>query len=423
MWLLLIVLIILILISFPIVLAIGASTTISFLISHLPLYMIPQKMFDGINSYVLLAVPLFMLAGNFMDQGGLSKRIVRLSEAIVGHFRGGLAMTAILASMFFAGVSGSAAADTAAIGSILIPSMKKNGYPKDLSASIIAAGGSIGVIIPPSIPMIIFGFISDVSIGKLFIAGILPGILIGLSLIIVTLFTAKKLNINPTKEKFDFKEFKSALKDSIWALGAPIIIIGGILGGVFTATESAAVAVVYSFLVGKFIYKELTWENFPKATLSSIVTSAVILIIISVASVFAWFLSIKNIQMQLTHFFLTITHDKILLVILINIFLLIMGTFVETAASLILFVPVVAPILNSIGIDPLTSGVMIVTNLAIGMLTPPLGICLIVSGSIADSKIIEVSKAIMPFLIAMIIDLFIITFFSPLTTYLPKFVG
>ncbi len=423
MWLLIILLIVLIIFSFPIVLAIASSTTISFLISHLPLYMIPQKMFDGINSYVLLAVPLFMLAGNYMDQGGLSKRIVRLSESIVGHFRGGLAMTAILASMLFAGVSGSAAADTAAIGSILIPSMKKNGYPKDLSASIIAAGGSIGVIIPPSIPMIIFGFISDVSIGKLFIAGIIPGILIGFSLIFVTLIVAKKLNIRTTKEKFDFIEFKSALKDSIWALGAPIIIIGGILGGIFTATESAAVAVVYSFLVGKFIYKELTWKNLPKATLSSIITSAVILIIISVASVFAWFLSIKNIQTQLTHFFLSITHNKIFLIILINIFLLIMGTFVETAASLILFVPVVAPILNSIGVDPLTSGVMIVTNLAIGMLTPPLGICLIVSGSIAESKILEVSRTILPYLIIMIIDLFIITFVPPLTTFLPKFMG
>ncbi len=421
MGLLIIMLIILIIFSFPIFLAIASSTTLSFIIAHLPLYMIPQKMFDGINSYVLLAVPLFMLAGNFMDQGGLSRRIVRLSESIVGHFKGGLAMTAILASMLFAGVSGSAAADTAAIGSILIPSMKKNGYPKDLAASIIAAGGSIGVIIPPSIPMIIYGFISDVSIGKLFIAGIFPGILIGLSLIVMTLIIARHLNIKTTKDKFEFQEFKNALKDSIWALGAPIIIIGGILGGIFTATESAAVAVVYSFLVGKFIYKELTWKNLPKATISSIVTSAVILIIISVASIFAWFLSIKNVQTQLTQFFLNITHNKILLVILINIFLLIMGTFVETAASLILFVPVVAPILNSIGVDPLTSGVMIVTNLAIGMLTPPLGICLIVSGAISESKILEVSKTILPFLVAMLIDLLIITFFPPLTTFLPKF--
>ena len=420
MVLLIVLLIVLILLSFPIVLAIASSTTISFLISHLPLYMIPQKMFDGINSYVLLAVPLFMLAGNFMDQGGLSYRIVRLSESIVGHFKGGLAMTAILASMLFAGVSGSAAADTAAIGSILIPSMKRNGYPKDLAASIIAAGGSIGVIIPPSIPMIIFGFISDVSIGKLFIAGLLPGILIGFSLIVVTLIIAKKLNIKTTKKSFNFREFIDALKDAIWALGAPIIIIGGILGGIFTATESAAVAVVYSFLVGKFIYKELNWKNFNKAVLSSIITSSVILMIISVASVFAWFLSIKNVQAQLTQFFLSVTHSKIMLIILINAFLLLMGTFVETAASLILFVPVVAPILNSIGVNPLTSGVMIVTNLAIGMLTPPLGICLIVSGAIAGSKILEVSKTILPFLLIMLIDLMIIAFFSPLTTLLVK---
>ncbi len=203
-------------------------------------------------------------------------------------------------------------------------------------------------------------------------------------------------------------------------MGAPIIIIGGILGGIFTATESAAVAVVYSFLVGKFIYKELNWKNFNRAVLSSIITSSVILMIISVASVFAWFLSIKNVQAQLTQFFLSVTHSKIMLIILINAFLLLMGTFVETAASLILFVPVVAPILNSIGVNPLTSGVMIVTNLAIGMLTPPLGICLIVSGAIAGSKILEVSKTILPFLLIMLIDLMIIAFFSPLTTLLVK---
>ncbi len=409
-------LIILILLSFPISLSIGVATTMAFIKSHLPLYMIDQRMFSGLNSYMLLAVPLFMFAGNLMDQGGLSKRIVRLAESMVGHLRGGLAISAILSSMLFAGVSGSAAADTAAIGSILIPSMIKRGYDRNFAASVVASGGSIGVIIPPSIPMIIYGFITGLSIGKLFIAGILPGILIGISLSVVAIIFSD--NTQRSKNKFTVGEFKNALKDSIWALGTPIIVIGGILGGIFTATESAACAVFYSLVVGIFIYKEINIKNLYKSALNSIITSSVILIIIAVATVFSWYLSMNNIQLMLSKAFLSLSHDKIMLILIINLFLLIMGTFVETTASLVLFVPVVAPILSQVGINPITSGVMIVTNLAIGMLTPPLGICLIVSSAIAESSIVKLSKAVFPFLIVMILDLLIISFFKPITTLL-----
>ena len=420
MFVLLLILFILIFLSFSIVLSIGLSTTAAFVISKLPLFMIAQKMFEGINSYVLLAVPLFMFAGSLMDQGGLSKRLVNLSESLVGHLSGGLAISAILSSMLFAGISGSAAADTAAVGSILIPSMKNNGYDKNFAASIIAAGGSIGVIIPPSIPMIIFGFITDTSVGKLFVAGIVPGIIIGLSLIVMAAVKSKHLSIKSNRKTFSFKVLRRSFKDALWALGTPIIVIGGILGGLFTATESAAVAVSYSLLVGIFVYEELSWKKIHKAVISSIITSSIILIIISVATVFSWYLSMNNVQQMLSNIFLSITHNRYMLLLIINIFLLVMGTFVETTASLILFVPVVAPILNNIGIDPLTSGVMIVTNLAIGMLTPPLGICLMVSGTIARSKIVDVSRAVMPFLIVMILDLLLITFIPPITTYLPS---
>lgn len=417
---LLILLIILILFSVPMFLSIGLSTTAAFIISDLPLFMVAQKMFDGINSYVLLAVPLFMLAGSFMDQGGMSRRLVALSESLVGHFKGGLAITSVLSSMLFAGVSGSAAADTAAVGSALIPSMKKKGYDKNFSAAIVAAGGSIGVIIPPSIPMIIFAFIANVSVGKMFLAGILPGTLIGLSLIGVVLFKSRNLNIDQEDRKFSYEKFKRAFKDSFWALGIPFIVVGGILGGIFTATESAAVAVVYALFVSTVIYNELTLKKIYKAAISSIKISSIILIIISIATVFSWYLSMNNVQELLSNTFLSITHDKLMLLLLVNIFLLIMGTFVETTASLILFVPVIAPLLANLGIDPLTSGVMIVTNLAIGMLTPPLGICLIVSGTIAQSKILGMSKAILPFLVVMIIDLLLITYVPFLTTYLPS---
>ncbi|AEA33128.1 TRAP transporter large permease [Hippea maritima] len=417
-WLILI-LFILIALSFPISLAIGLSTVIAFVKSHLPLYMIAQRMFSGVNSYMLIAVPLFMFAGSLMDRGGLSKRIVRLAESMVGHLRGGLAISAILSSMLFAGVSGSAAADTAAIGSILIPSMKKQGYDKDFAASIVASGGSIGVIIPPSIPMIIYGFITSVSIGKLFVAGILPGILIGLSLSFVAYIFSK--DSYKTRQNFDKKEFVEALKDSIWALGTPVIVIGGILGGIFTATESAACAVIYSLIVGVFIYREINLKGLYKAALNSVITSSIILFIIAVASVFSWYLSMNNVQEVLKEFLASFSQNRVILILLVNLFLLIMGTFVETTASLILFVPVVAPILNSAGLNPTTAGVMVVTNLAIGMLTPPLGICLIVSSSISKSKILSVSKAVFPFLLVMIANLFAIAFFEPLTTLLASF--
>jgi len=417
---LLVFLLLLILLSVPIFLAIGLSTVIAFITSNLPLFMIPQKMFDGINSYVLLAVPLFMLAGSIMDQGGISKRLVDLSESLVGHFRGGLAITSILSSMLFAGVSGSAAADTAAVGSVLIPSMKKKGYNKNFAASIIATGGSIGVIIPPSIPMIIFAFIANISVGKLFLAGVIPGIIIGLSLILLVIYKTRDFEVDEKSRVFDFVKFKNALKDALLALGIPFIVVGGILGGLFTATESAAIAVIYALIISSLIYRELTLKKLYKATIYAINTSAIILIIISIATVFSWFLSMNNIQELLSNTFLLLGNNKYIILLAINLFLLVMGTFVETTASLILFVPVVTPLLNTLGIDPITYGVMIVTNLAIGMLTPPLGICLVVAGSIAQSKIIEISKAIVPFLLVMIFDLFLITFVPFLTTFLPS---
>ncbi len=420
MILLILLLLCLILLSIPIFLSIGLSTIVAFIVSNLPLFMIPQKMFDGVNSYVLLAVPLFMLAGSLMDQGGMSKRLVDLSESLVGHFRGGLAITSILSSMLFAGISGSAAADTAAVGSVLIPSMKKRGYDKNFAASIIATGGSIGVIIPPSIPMIIFAFIANISVGKLFLAGIFPGIIIGLSLIMLVVFKTRDFEIGNESKKFDFLKFKKAFKDATLALGIPVIVVGGILGGLFTATESAAIAVIYAFMVSSLVYRELTLKKLYKAAVYAINTSSIILIIISIATVFSWFLSMNNIQQLLSNAFLLLGNNKYIILLAINLFLLIMGTFVETTASLILFVPVITPLLNSLGIDPMTYGVMIVTNLAIGMLTPPLGICLMVSSSIADSKIIDISKAIVPFLFIMIFDLLLITFIPFLTTFLPS---
>ncbi len=417
---LIIFLIVLFLINAPIFLAIAISSIFTLLFfTDFPLIMVTQRMVNAVDSFPLMAVPLFMLAGALMDVGGISKRIVNFAEALVGWLPGGLAAVAVVASMFFAGISGSAAADTAAVGALLIPAMIQRGYKDSFSAAIQASGGSIGVIIPPSIPMIIYGFITGTSISKLFAAGIFPGILMGFSLILVAIFISTKYGYG-SAVSFSLKNVFKTFKEAFWSLGAPIIILGGILGGVFTATEAAAVAVIYGFVVGKFIYKELTFKDMPKLLIDSAVLASIILFIISTASIFGWIITMENIPQLIGSKILGLTNNPILILLLINFILLIAGTFVETTVSLILLVPIIMPIVPKLGIDPIQMGVIVVTNLAIGMLTPPLGICLIVSCGISRNSIIEVSRAILPFLVALIFDLLIISFWSPITMFLPS---
>ncbi len=413
-------LMILFLINAPIFLAIAISSILSLLFfSDFPLIMVTQRMVNAVDSFPLMAVPLFMLAGALMDVGGISKRIVNFAESLVGWLPGGLAAVAVVASMFFAGISGSAAADTAAVGALLIPSMIKKGYKDSFSAAIQASGGSIGVIIPPSIPMIIYGFITGTSISKLFAAGIFPGMLMGLTLILVAIVVSVKRGYG-SDVAFSIKNVFKNFKEAFWSLGAPIIILGGILGGIFTATEAAAVAVIYGFIIGKFIYKELDLKQLPKLLTDSAVIASVILFIISTASIFGWIITMENIPQMIGTYLIHLSKNPVVILLIINLILLIAGTFVETTVSLILLVPIFMPILPQIGIDPIQMGVIIVTNLAIGMLTPPLGICLIVSCGISKNSIIEVSKAIVPFLAALIVDLLIITFWSPITMFLPS---
>ncbi len=416
---LLVFLIVLFLMNIPLSVSIAGSSIIAIVISgKFPLLMVVQRMVNAVDSFPLMAVPLFMLAGALMDSGGISRRIVNFADSLVGWLSGGLAAVSIVASMFFAGISGSAAADTAAVGSMLIPSMKEKGYKSEFAAAVQAAGGSIGVIIPPSIPMIIYGFITGTSIVKLFAGGILAGVLIGSSLIFVSVIISKKNNYGKDV-KFSLRNVWKSFKEASWALGATVIILGGILGGVFTATEAAAVAVIYGFIVGKFVYKELNLKQIPSIMMESAVLASIILFIISAASIFGWILTMENIPQLVGHYIVNLTSNKVFLLLLINFMLLIAGTFMETTVSLILLVPIIVPILPIIGMDPVQMGVVVVTNLAIGMLTPPLGICLIVSAGISRDSIAGVSRAIMPFLLMAIADLMILTFWSPITTFLP----
>ncbi|MFZ0240452.1 MAG: TRAP transporter large permease [Desulfobacterales bacterium] len=402
----------------PIAVAIGTASLLAILIQgDFSLMMVIQRMFGGTDSFHLMAVPLFMYAGVIMEEGGISRRIIDFANALVGWLPGGLAAVTIVSAMFFAGISGSAAADAAAVGAILIPAMKKSGYESDFAAAVQAAGGSIGVIIPPSIPMIIFGFLTGASISQLFAAGILPGILIGVSLIGVSTFISWKKGYAATAS-FSIAEIRRTFFRALLALGAPLIILGGILFGVFTATESAAVAVVYALVVSMAVYRKLTPRHLVRLFTDGSITASIVMFIIATASVFSWIAAIENIPAHMAGTLLGLTNSPILLLLLINAVLLIAGTFVETTAALILLVPMITAMLPSLGIDLIQLGAIVVVNLAIGMLTPPMGICLIVAGAISGNTISAVSRRVLPFLAVLIIDLMIITFFPPITMWL-----
>lgn len=410
-------------INTPIAIAIGVASILGILIQgDFPLMMVVQRMFGGTDSFHLMAVPLFMFVGVIMEAGGISRRIIDLANALVGWLPGGLAAVAIVSAMFFAGISGSAAADTVAVGAIMIPAMKKSGYESDFAAAVQASGGSIGVIIPPSIPMIIFGFLTGASIGQLFAGGILPGLLIGTTLVIVATFISRRKGYAATTS-FSVIEVWKNLKRAVLALGAPVIILGGILFGIFTATESAAVAVVYALVVGMFVYRKIKVKDLVHLFRDGAITSAIVMFIIATASIFSWFAAIENLPARLAGTLLGMTANPIMLLLIINFVLLIAGTFVETTAALILLVPMITAMVPSLGIDMVQLGVIVVANLAIGMLTPPMGICLIVSCSISGDSIAAISKRILPFLAVLIIDLLIITFYSPLTMWMAKLVA
>lgn len=404
----------------PIAVAIGVASILAILAqgSFSPM-MVVQKMFGGTDSFHLLAVPLFLFAGVLMERGGISRRIIDFANALAGWLPGGLAAVTIVSAMFFAGISGSAAADAAAVGAILIPAMKRSGYDSDFAAAVQASGGSIGVIIPPSIPMIIFGFLTGASIGQLFAAGILPGLLIGASLIGAAAVISRRRGYAAT-QAFSLAEVGRTLRRALLALGAPAIILGGILLGVFTATESAAVAVVYALVVSLFAYRELKVCDLYAVFRDGALTSAIVMFIIATASVFSWIAAIEEIPATLAGTLLGLTTDPVLLLLLVNLVLLVAGTFVETTAALILLVPMITALVPSLGIDLVQLGAIVVVNLAIGMLTPPMGICLIVSCSISGDTIGAVSRRIVPFLFVLLVDLLLITYWSPLTTWLPS---
>lgn len=403
----------------PIAVAIGLAAFITFIYTGIDLTAFAQQMYSSIDSFTLLAIPFFMLAGVLMEEGGMSRRIVRFANSLFGTLVGGLAQVQVVASCFFAALSGSSPATTAAIGSALIPEMKKKGYPSDYAAAVQSVAGTIGTIIPPSIPMIIYGVAAGVSIGKLFAAGFIPGLLYGLSLMVVVYFTSKKRNL-VSATHFSAHECWESFKDAIWALLVPIIILGGIYLGIFTPTEAGAVAAVYGLFASWFIYKEINIHNIKHILAKAAINTAMCLFIIAASTTFSWLMSIQGIARIIGQWFALVSSGRIVFLLLTVGLLLLMGCFMETIASLLIVCPILLPVAKSLGIDPVHFGIVIVMTLSLGMATPPVGENLYIAASIADVSFEKLIKNAFPFIIAAIVAILIVTFVPGISLVLPK---
>lgn len=409
-------------IGVPIAISLGVSALVAIYFgSTLPLGIITQKAFSSLDSFPLLAIPFFMLAGVLMGKGGVSKRLLDLASVLVGWMTGGLSMVTIVACMFFAAISGSGPATVAAIGGFMIPAMIAKGYGKGFSAAVPAAAGSIGVIIPPSIPFVIYGVTASVSVGDMFIAGIIPGIVITVGLMIVAYFISKKRGYKPESvEKIKIREVLKAFNEAKWALFIPIIILGGIYGGIFSPTEAAVVAVVYAIIIGKFVYKELSWKGMYDSFLETVVINATTMIIIGLSVSFAYFLNLEQIPTAISEFLTNLTSNPFIILLAINILLLIVGMFIDTISAVVILTPVLLPVAEAVGIDPIHFGVLLVANLAIGFVTPPLGVNLFVASTVGRVKFENIVSAVIPFILIMIVCLLIISYIPSLTLWLPS---
>ena len=411
------------LIGVPIAISLGVSALVAIYFgSTLPLQIITQKAFTSLDSFPLLAIPFFMLAGILMGKGGVSKRLLDMAAAMVGWMIGGLSMVTIVACMFFAAISGSGPATVAAIGGFMIPAMKARKYDGGFAAAVAASAGSIGVIIPPSIPFVLFGVIGGVSVGDMFLAGIILGVLIGLGLMVTSYILAKKRGYKPdVSVRFSFKDVLKASYEAKWALIIPVIILGGIYGGIFSPTEAAVVAVVYAFIIGMFVYKELTWKSFYESCREAVVINATTMIIIGLSVSFAYFMTLEKIPDDISVFLTELSSNPIVILLAINVLLLIVGMFIDTISALVVLTPILLPIVVSVGVDPIHFGVILVANLAIGFITPPLGVNLFVASSVGNVKFEKIVIAIIPFLVSMLICLLVITYIPAMSLWLPSF--
>ncbi|CUH69994.1 Neu5Ac permease [Thalassovita autumnalis] len=406
-------------VGLPVAVTLGLSSLCYLFVMDIPAVVMPQKMYAGMDVFVLLSIPGFILAGNLMNQGGITERIIRFANALVGWIRGGLGLTNVGASMLFGGITGTAVADAASIGGVMIPGMKKAGYPAAFSAAVTAASSTVGPIIPPSVPMIIVGALSGISVGKMFLAGAIPGILMGVSMMVTTYIIARRGNF-PKQPWQGFREIGKSFTSAFWALAMTGLILYGLLSGIATPTETAIVASVYAMSVGLFVYRELPIRKVPKIVVESAVAASGILALVGFANVFGWILVSERIPQMIASAVLSFTDNKFVVILIINILLLFVGMFMETIAALIiLFVPLLS-LATAVGIDPLHFATFAVLNLMIGLTTPPLGVCLFVCAGIARLPLTPVVIAIMPFIITNILVLLLVSYVPPIATWLPS---
>lgn len=422
LWLFLGTLFAFIILGIPVVFSLGLSNIAILKAMDIPYMVLAAKMISGMNSFPLLAIPFFMFVGEVMNRGGIAKRLVDFADAIVGYITGGLGHVNILASMFFGGISGSAIADTAAIGGLLIPPMKEQKYPADYSAAVTAASAVIGIIIPPSIPFILYGIITNTSIARMFLGGIVPGILVGLCLMVTTYFTSKKYGYGKvdTSNKFSLKRLWKTFKGAWLALTIPIIVVGGILGGIFTATEAGVVAAFTALILGLFVYKEIEFRDLPTILLSTAKVTAVVLFLCGMAMVTAWLLTRARVPFTLAGLLTSLTSSKIGILLITNVLLFLVGFVMDLTPAMLILAPILLPVMQRVGIDPVYFGVIMSINLGIGLITPPVGTVLYVATGVADISLEELVKAIIPFLITLLIVLGLLIAFPQLVMFIPN---
>lgn len=405
----------------PIVFALGIPGVVYILVQGMPLTMVAAKMFTGVDIFVLLAIPMFILAGNLMNSAGISKRLVRLSVALIGSLPGGLAMVNVMSSMFFAGVTGASGADAAAIGSILIPAMREEGYEDGFSAAVTSVASTCGPIIPPSILFVFYGYLTNVSVASLFLGGIIPGVLVGVSLLVAVYIIAKKRNY-PRQNRISLRIVAKELKNSFLAVLFPVVIVAGMGFGIMTPTEVSVLAVVLAFVVGRFFYKELEWSHIPGILVESAVLAGSVVFIVATNNILLYAITLEQLADKIGAAFFAITQSKVLILLMLNLLLLILGAVIDTLPLMIMFIPVIKPLFATLGIDPVHAGVFIVLNMTIGLSTPPVGTTLFITTSIAKTDLQTAAKHMMPFLIAVLTVLLLITFYAPLTLLIPKFI-
>ena len=399
--------------SVPVAISLGLASALALLYSgKVSSSYIAQGLVTSIDSFPLMAVPFFILAGDLMGAGGLSRRLLAVANVFFGRYTGGLAIIGVVTCLFFAAISGSGPATVAAIGGLLLPAMAKAGYDKGYSVGLLASAGSLGIIIPPSIPMIIYAVSANVSITQMFLAGIIPGLMIGVFLIVTAWLKARKEGYTGSEQRFNAAQAWAVISDAKWALLVPVIILGGIYGGVFTPTEAAAVGVIYGFIVGVFVYRELQWKDLYKVISTSALTSATVIVIVGTATIFGRMLAIERIPFMIADYIVHLTDNPILILLLVNVLLLFVGMFMETLAAIIILVPILLPVVTAVGVDPIHFGIVMIVNLAIGMVTPPVGVNLFVGARVGETSLEKVSAGSMPFVFAMFLALI-------LTTYVP----